>query len=119
MTPVVSSAYVYYSADNMPQWGAPNTELNLIDGKMDLGHWRNAIANRIYPNFYDTLQISQLDQFANQLSFQGAKMYFNTDSNTRLQDLKDGKSYFFTFDYDQSFLKTVQFQENPFKYDQF
>lgn len=119
MTPVVSSANVYYSAEYLPQWGTQGTELNLIDGRMDLGHWRNAIADRIYPNFYDTLQISQLDQFANQLSFQGAKLYFKADRKTRLQDLRDGKSYFFTFDYDQSFLKTVQFQENPFIYDQF
>ena len=34
-----------------------NISLNK-DGTMELGHWRNSIANRIYPNFYSDLQVS-------------------------------------------------------------
>ncbi len=88
------------------------------DGKMDLGHWRNAIANRIYPNFYSNLQLTQVDQFADALSMQGAKLYFNAKRFNEISQLTDGRSYFFTFDYDQSILQPVSFHESPFEFDQ-
>ncbi len=88
------------------------------DGRMDLGHWRNAIANRIYPNFYSNLQLTQADQFAEALSLQGAKLYFNAKRFNEISQLTDGKSYFFTFDYDQSILQPVSFQDSPFEFDQ-
>ncbi|TDR22786.1 hypothetical protein C8D91_1279 [Marinicella litoralis] len=114
-----SFADAYSSVEEGYSWQYSSTDLNLLDGKMDLGHWRNDIANRIFPNFYSNLQLNQIDQFADALSFQGAKMYFNADRFHQLKNLTDGKSYFFTFDYDQSFLKTVSFRENHFQYDPF
>jgi len=114
-----SFANDYYGVEDTNAWNLSSTELNLIDGKMNLGHWRNAIAERIYPNFYTNLQLSQLDQFADLLSFQGAKLYFNGINASGLKELRDGKNYFFTFDYDQSRLKSIQFQDSQLKYDQF
>ena len=89
-----------------------------LNTTMELGHWRNSIADRIYPNFYSNLQLSQADQFANALSLQGAKLYFNAKRFNEISQLTDGKSYFFTFDYDQSILQPVTFQESVFKFDQ-
>ena len=100
-------------------WQIGANDLSLIDGKMDLGHWRNDIAERIYPNFYSNLQLSPVTQIADSLSFQGAKLYFSADRFGQIKQLTEGKAYFFTFDYDQSFLQTVSFQENQFSYDQF
>ncbi len=114
-----SSALAYSSVEEVSAWQYGTSELNLLGGKMDLGHWRDDIANRIFPNFYSNLHYNQIDQFADALSFQGAKMYFNADRFHHLNNLTDGKSYFFTFDYDQSFMKSVSFQENHFQYDQF
>ncbi len=90
----------------------------MYSGKMDLGHWRNNIADRIYPNFYANLQLSPMDQYAGALSLQGAKMYFNVERLNELSQLTDGKSYFFTFNYDQSFLQPVNFYDSAFKFDQ-
>jgi len=73
-----------------------------LDGTMELGHWRNNIAKRIYPNFYSDLQLSAADQFADALIFQGAKLYFNAKRFNEISELTDGKSYFFTFDYVKS-----------------
>ncbi len=89
-----------------------------LDGTMELGHWRNSIANRIYPNFYSDLQLSGADRFADALSLQGAKLYFNTERFNAISDLIDGKSYFFTFDYDQTRLQPISFQDSPFQFDQ-
>lgn len=114
-----SIAAVYSTVGDDHSWQYSSNELNLLEGKMDLGHWRNDIANRILPNFYSNLQLNQIDQLAGALSFQGAKYYFNAERFNQLTNLTDGKSYFFTFDYDQSFLQTVSFQESQFQYDQF
>lgn len=89
-----------------------------LGGVMELGHWRNNIADRIYPNFYSDLQLSTADHLSDALSFQGAKMYFNAKRFNEISELTDGKSYFFTFDYDQSRLQPISFQESPFQYDQ-
>ncbi len=85
---------------------------------MDLGHWRNNIADRIYPNFYADLQATQADQFADAMSLQGAKVYFNAKRFNEISNLTDGKTYFFTFDYDQSRLQPVSFQDSLFQFDQ-
>ncbi len=114
-----ASTAVAYTTVNDDSWQYATNELNLLEGKMDLGHWRNDIANRIFPNFYLNLQLNQIDQFADALSFQGAKLYFNADRFNQLANLTDGRDYFFTFNYDQSFLKTVSFQENQLQYDPF
>jgi long-chain fatty acid transport protein len=94
-----------------------NISLNK-DGTMELGHWRNSIANRIYPNFYSDLQPSSADHFADALSFQGAKLYFNAKRFNQISELTDGKSYFFTFDYDLTRLQPISFQDSPFQFDQ-
>ncbi|MCB1582705.1 MAG: hypothetical protein R3E90_15935 [Marinicella sp.] len=115
----VSIADRLLSASEHYSWHNDASHLSLIDSKMDLGHWRNDIAERIFPNFYASLQLNQFDQLAEQLSFQGAKLYFNADRYKQLSQLIDESAYFFTFDYDQSFLKTASFQENEFQYNQF
>jgi hypothetical protein len=107
------------SANGHTAWAENGNDLSLIDSKMDLGHWRNDIAERIFPNFYSSLQQSQVEHFADSISYQGAKLYINADRFRQLSQLTEGNNYFFTFDYDQSFLKTASFQENEFKYDQF
>jgi len=114
-----SIAAAYSTVNEDQPWQYTTSDLSLLDGKMDLGHWRNDIAKRILPNFYSNLQLSQIDQFADVLSFQGAKYYFNAARFNQLTNLIDDKAYFFTFDYDQSFLQTVSFQESQFQYDQF
>ena len=85
---------------------------------MELGHWRNNIADRIYPNFYADWQATQADQFADAMSLQGAKVYFNAKRFNEISNLTDGKTYFFTFDYDQSRLQPVSFQDSLFQFDQ-
>ncbi|MCX7554962.1 hypothetical protein OS175_13880 [Marinicella sp. S1101] len=90
-----------------------------IDSKMDLGHWRNSIAQKILPNFYSDLNLNNTNHVAASLSLEGAKMYFNAKRFNEISQLTDGKSYFFTFDYDQSFLQPVSFQESVFQFDQF
>ncbi len=115
----VSVADRLLSVDGQYSWDNNASHLRLIDSKMDLGHWRNDIAERIFPNFYANLHLSQLDQFADNLSFQGAKLYFNVDRYNQLSQLIDDSAYFFTFDYDQSFLKTASFQESDIQYNQF
>lgn len=107
------------SAKEYASWNDTSSELSLIDSKMDLGHWRNDIAERIFPNFYSNLQQNQIEHFADSISYQGAKLYFNADRFRQLSQLTEGNNYFFTFDYDQSFLRTASFQENEFQYDQF
>jgi len=89
-----------------------------VDGTMELGHWRNSIASRIYPNFYSNLQSSNANRFADALSIQGAKLYFNATRFNEISELIEGNSYFFTFDYDQARLQPISFQESPFQYDQ-
>ncbi len=90
-----------------------------VHSKMNLGHWRDNIAQRILPNFYSDLQFSQTNRFANALSLEGAKLYFNTKRFNEISQLTDGKAYFFTFDYDQSILQPVNFQDSAFEFDQF
>lgn len=97
---------------------AQHTPSSRLDGTMELGHWRNSIAERIYPNFYSNLQLSQADHFADAMSLQGAKLYFNVDRFNEISELTSGKSYFFTFDYDQSVLRPVSFHDSPFQFDQ-
>ena len=65
--------------------------------RMNLGHWRHSIAERINPNFYAQLNPSHFENVAADLSYQGAKLYFNADRFQQLSKLIDGKSYFFTF----------------------
>lgn len=90
-----------------------------LHSKMDLGHWRESIAKRILPNFYSDLHLSQSSRFADSLSLEGAKLYFNAKRFNEINQLTDGKAYFFTFDYDQSVLQTVSFQDTFFEFDQF
>lgn len=85
---------------------------------MNLGHWRHSIAERINPNFYSELKPSHFETVAADLSYQGAKLYFNTDRFQQLNKLIDGKSYFFTFDYDERILQPVNFYDSTFKVDQ-
>ncbi len=89
-----------------------------VDGVMELGHWRDNIAQRIYPNFYSDLQSSSIDRFADALSLQGAKLYFSANRFNEISDLIDGDAYFLTFDYNQARLQPISFQESLFKYDQ-
>ena len=109
-----------FNAVAIPQNSNVSADVISIDlgGTMELGHWRNNIAKRIYPNFYADLQLSAADQFADALSFQGAKLYFNADRFNEISELTDGKSYFFTFDYDQKRLQPISFQDSFFKFDQ-
>lgn len=96
-----------------------SNDMNLeVGGTMELGHWRDSIAKRIYPNFYSDLQLSAADHFADALSFQSAKLYFNATRFNQISELTEGKSYFFTFDYDQKRLQPINFQESPFQFDQ-
>lgn len=85
---------------------------------MDLGHWRSDIAARIYPNFYRELNNAAIPDFSQPVSFAGARYYFSTDRLNYLGDLMEGKSYFFTFDYEKSFLRPASFSDNPFEFDQ-
>ncbi len=103
---------------NVAAVSGQNQSVSRLDGTMELGHWRNNIADRIYPNFYSNLQPSQAGQIADALSLQGAKLYFNAKRFNEISQLTDGKSYFFTFDYDQSILQPVSFQDSLFQFDQ-
>jgi hypothetical protein len=85
---------------------------------MDLGHWRSDIAARIYPNFYRELNTAPTAEFSQAVSFAGAKYYFSHEQLNYLGDLMDGKSYFFTFDYEKSFIRPTSFADNPFEFDQ-
>lgn len=85
---------------------------------MDLGHWRGDISMRIYPNFYQQLNLSVATDVSQPISYAGAKLYFSEDRLTHLGDLMDGKSYFFTFDYEKSFIKPSSFSDATFKFDQ-
>ncbi|WP_154224554.1 hypothetical protein [Marinicella rhabdoformis] len=85
---------------------------------MNLGHWRHSIAERINPNFYSDLKSSNFQAVAADLSYQGAKFYFNADRFQQLNQLIDGKNYFFTFDYDERILQPVNFYDSTFKVDQ-
>jgi hypothetical protein len=116
VTPVTSAAGL--SLFNVAAISSNNSVTIDLDGTMELGHWRNSIADRIYPNFYSNLQSSAADNFADALSLQGAKWYFNAKRFNEISDLTDGKSYFFTFDYDQARLQPISFQESPFQFDQ-
>ncbi len=89
-----------------------------VNGVMDLGHWRADIAQRIYPNFYSDLQPSSIDRFADALSLQGAKLYFNANRFNEISELIDGNAYFLTFDYNQARLQPISFQDSLFQYDQ-
>ncbi|WP_223787511.1 hypothetical protein [Marinicella meishanensis] len=112
-----------HSASDLSLFGvaaisAQHTPASRLNSTMELGHWRNSIAERIYPNFYSNLQLSQADHFADAMSLQGAKLYFNAKRFNEISQLTSGKSYFFTFDYDQSILQPVNFQDSPFQFDQ-
>ncbi|MCW8870296.1 MAG: hypothetical protein OQK49_06285 [Proteobacteria bacterium] len=85
---------------------------------MDLGHWRGDIAARIYPNFYRDLNSASAAEYSQAVSFAGAKYYFSQDRLNYLGDLMEGKSYFFTFDYEKSFIRPTSFSDNPFEFDQ-
>jgi hypothetical protein len=85
---------------------------------MDLGHWRNDIAARIYPNFYRELNTTSTPDFSQAVSFAGAKFYYSQDRLSDLGDLMSGKSYFFTFDYEKSFLRPSSFSDQAFEFDQ-
>ncbi len=118
----LSATFAASAADlslfNLTAVTGQNQSVSRLNGTMELGHWRNSIADRIYPNFYSNLQLSQADQFADALSLQGAKLYFNAKRFNEISQLTDGKSYFFTFDYDQSILQPVSFQDSLFQFDQ-
>ncbi len=88
------------------------------ESRMDLGHWRHSIAERINPNFFESLAINPLSQAAEGLSFEGAKLYFNADRFAHFEQLTEGKSYFFTFDYDSAVLQPVNFYDSTFSFDQ-
>ncbi len=85
---------------------------------MDLGHWRGDIAARIYPNFYRELNTAPTPEFSQSVSFAGARYYFSQDRLNYLGDLMEGQSYFFTFDYEKSFIRPTSFADNPFEFDQ-
>ncbi len=84
--------------------------------RMELGHWRHSIAERINPNFYDSLTQGQI--VVDRLSFEGAKLYWETDQLVQFSQLIEDASYFFTFDYDDSILQPVNFYDATFAYDQ-
>ena len=85
---------------------------------MDLGHWRGDIAARIYPNFYRELNTAPTAEFSPAVSYAGAKYYFSKERLNYLGDVMAGKSYFFTFDYEKSFIRPTSFADNPFEFDQ-
>jgi hypothetical protein len=102
---------------NQTAVASPMTSQTSVD-IMDLGHWRSDIAARIYPNFYRELNNAPTPEFSQAVSFAGAKYYFSQDRLNYLGDLMDGKSYFFTFDYEKSFIRPTSFSDNSFKFDQ-
>ncbi len=85
---------------------------------MDLGHWRSDIAARIYPNFYRELNTAPTPEFSQAVSYAGAKFHFSQEQFNYLGELMDGKSYFFTFDYEKTFIRPTSFADNPFEFDQ-
>ncbi|KAA3641821.1 MAG: hypothetical protein DWP95_06065 [Proteobacteria bacterium] len=101
---------------NQAFYAAPANAQSSVD-IMDLGHWRGDIAARIYPNFYRELNNAPVPEFSQAVSFAGAKYYFSQDRLNYLGDLMDGKSYFFTFDYEKSFIRPTSFSDNPFEFD--
>lgn len=117
---VANASWFNFSAlPNGTQIDLDSSGYTQLHSKMDLGHWRDSIAKRILPNFYSDLQLTQPSRFADSLSLQGAKLYFNAKRFNEISQLTDGKSYFFTFDYDQSVLQTVSFQDSFLEFDQF
>ncbi len=100
----------------LPQQSSATSQASMVT--MDLGHWRGDIATRIYPNFYQQLNLSVATGSSQPISYAGAKLYFSQDRLTHLGELMDGKSYFFTFDYEKSFVKPSSFSDTTFKFDQ-
>ncbi|MCX7545538.1 hypothetical protein [Marinicella gelatinilytica] len=111
------SLFVVLLSVNQASQATPLTSPSAVP-IMDLGHWRGDIAARIYPNFYRQLNISPTAEFPQAVSFAGAKYYFSQERLNHLGDLMDGKNYFFTFDYEKSFIKPASFSDNLFEIDQ-
>lgn len=84
---------------------------------MDLGRWRHSIAERINPKFFGELDMLPDAQNKHFLSYRAARLYFDDIDFKQLLPLTQFEGYFFTFDYDKSVLRGVNFHQSLFKFD--
>ena len=77
---------------------APETRVN---SRMELGHWKQNIADKIYPQFFDRSAVSTARTSI--MSVRGAKLYYDVPDYLAFDVELDLANAFFTFEYD-SFL---------------
>ena len=76
-------------------------ESRTIDSHMHLGHWKQNIADKIYPRFYDRTVTQYGDAAALQMmSVRGAKLYYDVPNYLAFDVKLDLANTFFTFEYD-------------------